>query len=267
LNKTVVLKAPPAPAPVPPGRQSQLFRATRMMPRPSTHPLMGPMYWACSDLLVLASQAAQGVLSTSAPELRQRLSDLLAAMTRRGQSSGITPEDLRDASYAIMALLDEILVKANWPGRQEWQASPLQFIHFRENTAGDNFFRRIDALAEQPHRAHVLQVYFLCMALGFQGRHAMGVVAEWDVVFRRVSALLAGSTLPSEILSPHGVPPDAGRTFLQREAPIVRVALALFAVACLLFVTLRIVRSIELARAIEPMRAYAGAPLLPPKKR
>src|SRR5580658_4659563 len=214
-------KAPRIPSipPLPPsGRQGSVLRrstATRMMARPSTNPMMAPMYWACSDLMILAAQIGQGAVSMSVADLRRKLDELIADMTRRGQSAAITPEDLRDASYAIIALFDEILVKANWPGRQEWQASPMQFIQFRENTAGDNFFRRAEVLCDQPHRAHVLEVYFLCMALGFQGRYALSnSLAECDAFYQRIGGVLAGSTQPSEVLSPQGVPPDAGRTLL-----------------------------------------------------
>jgi len=216
------------------------------------------MYAASSELLILASQVAEGAATASAADLRRKLTDLFAAMNERGQTAGIRPDDLNDAAYAIMALFDEILVKVTWPGRPDWQASPLQFIHFRENTAGDNFFRRAEALCEQPQRAHVLQIYFLCMGLGFQGRYAMGSDVECEAFYRRLSSVLASATLPSDVLSPHGIPPDAGRTILQREAPLVRLGLACFAAALLAFGVLRIVRSVELSHALDPMKSYAG---------
>jgi type VI secretion system protein ImpK len=258
LNKTVVLSVPTA---APSGRPNPFFRkgSTKMvLTRPKTHSLMAPMYWACADLLLFASQAAQGAVSVPAPDLRRQLGDLIAAMFKRGAASGIAPEDLENASYAIVALFDEILVRMNWPGRQEWQANPLQFLHFRENTAGDNFFRRAEALCIQPHRAHVLQIYFLCLALGFQGRYAMGNIAECEAFYQKAWLALLGSTLLTDQLSPHGIPRDAGRTLLQRQAPIARLGLACFVFACLVFLIFRIVRSVELSHVLGPMRTYAS---------
>lgn len=262
MNKTMVIQVPNPGQPAPPGRPGPFSRraeGTRMMVRPTLNPLMSPMYWACCDLLVLVSQVAEAAATATATDLRRKITDLFAMMNERGQAAGIRPDDLTEASYAIMALFDEILVKVAWPGRQEWQASPLQFIHFRENTAGDNFFRRAEALAEQPQRAHVLEIYFLCMGFGFQGRYAMGNPAEGEAFYKRMAGVLASSSLPAEVLSPHGVPPDAGRTLLQREAPIVRLGLALFAAAILLFIVLRVVRSVELSRALDPMRSYGSS--------
>lgn len=220
---------------------------------------MAAMYWASGDLLALACQLAQGAVPSSAVQLRTNLADLFAQMRAKGSAAGIVPEDLADATYAIMALFDEILVQTNWPGRGEWQSSPLQFEHFHENTAGENFFRRAEAFSQQPHRAHVLQIYFICLCLGFQGRYGMGQAAELESFQRRISAAVSASTLPSDILSPHGTPPDAGRSLLQREAPIARLGLACLAAAFVIFCLLLLARTVQLSRALEPMRVYRHA--------
>jgi type VI secretion system protein ImpK len=217
------------------------------------------MYWACSDLLTLASQLALGATPPSAVELRRHLGQLFASMQARGRSAGIAPEDLQDASYAIMALFDEILVQANWPGRLEWQSQPLQYVHFHENTAGDGFFRRTDALLKQSHRAHVLLVYFLCLSLGFQGRYAMGGGAGLAPMYDAIGATVGYFLPPTEQLSPHGEPSDAARGLLQREAPIVRVALGMLGMALLVFIVLRLVTSSMVSSAVQPMRDYASS--------
>ena len=261
MNRTVAIDTraggpfPPTPTPAagqpPPGH--------RVMARPAPHPLAGPMYWACSDLLTLASQFALGATPPPAAELRRHLGELFAAMHARGRSAGIVPEDLNDATYAIMSLFDEILVQASWPGRLEWQSQPLQYIHFNENTAGEGFFRRTDALLRQPHRMHVLLVYFLCLGLGFQGRYAMGNGAGLAPIYDTIGATVGYFLPPSEQLSPHGEPSDGTRGLLQREAPIVRLALAMLGAALLVFVVLRLVTSSTVSSAVQPMRDYAGA--------
>jgi type VI secretion system protein ImpK len=215
------------------------------------------MYWACADLLTLASQLAQGASPPSAVELRQQLSQQFATMHARARASGIAAEDAIDAAYALMALFDEILVQARWSGRVEWQTSPLQYVHFHENTAGENFFRRIDVLVAQPHRAHVLLVYFFCLGLGFQGRYAVGGGAGLAQVFETIGAILAPSLPPAEVLSPHGEPSDAVRSILRREAPIVRAALVFFVLALLIFVGLRLTLSSQTSGLVQSMHAFA----------
>jgi type VI secretion system protein ImpK len=219
------------------------------------------MYWASVDILTLAGQLAQGAVPATAAQLRTNLDELFLAFNEKGAGLGLVPEDLTDARYAFMALFDEMLVRTNWPGRSEWQAAPLQFQHFQENTAGENFFNRAEALCNQPHRAHVLQVYFLCLSLGFQGRYAMTHPGELEAAYRRIAAAVQSSSIPAEVLSPHAIPSDAGQTLLQREAPIVRLGLGCFAAALLFFSLLYVVRSIQLRHALEPMRVYSTAPL------
>jgi type VI secretion system protein ImpK len=214
------------------------------------------MYWACADLLTLASQFALGAVPPSAAELRQHLSQLFATMHARALASGIAHEDANDAVYALMALFDEILVQAPWSGRVEWQRSPLQYVHFHENIAGENFFRRTDVLLGQPHRAHVLLVYFLCLGLGFQGRYAVGGGAGLAPVYETIGAMVSHSLPPAEVLSPHGEPVDAVRSILRREAPIVRTALAFFLLALLAFVGLRLLLSAQVASAVQPMHDF-----------
>jgi type VI secretion system protein ImpK len=267
VNKTVRLDAPrpvpgrPQPQSGPPmAPPSQVFRpgvrgAAGRGAGP--HPLAEPMYWASADLLTLASQLAQGALPPSATDLRNQLSRLFSEFHTRATSAGIAPEDAIDAAYAMMALFDEILVQAQWPGRLEWQTSPLQFVHFHENVAGENFFRRIDVLLGQPHRTHVLLVYFLCLSLGFQGRYAVSGGAGLSQVYELVGATVASSLPPAEVLSPHGEPTDAVRSLLQREAPIVRVALACFMLALAVFGGLHLVLSSQVENAVQPMHDFA----------
>jgi type VI secretion system protein ImpK len=267
VNKTVRIEQPPRVpgqsqppiAPQPPQQPFGRFTVPSIARPAAVHPLAEPMYWACADLLTLASQLALGATPPSAPELRQHLSQLFATMHGRALSNGIAPEDANDAIYAIMALFDEILVQARWSGRLEWQTSPLQYVHFHENIAGENFFRRADVLLGQPHRTHVLLVYFLCLGLGFQGRYAVGGGAGLGAVYETIGAAVSRSLPPAEVISPHGEPADAVRSLLRREKPIVRVALGFFLLALLAFVGLRLTLSSQMASTVQPMRDYAAS--------
>ena len=252
--------SPPPPAPSgPPPRQTFPQTSRPGAPRPAVHPLTEPMYWACADLLTLASQLGLGATPPAAPELRNHLSRLFSEMHARALAAGIVAEDAFDAAYAMMALFDEILTQARWPGRAEWQTAPLQFVHFRENIAGENFFRRVDVLLRQPHRAHVLLVYFLCIGLGFQGRYAVGGGAGLAQVYEAIGTSVGYALPPADVVSPHGEPADAVRGLLQREAPIVRLALGCLLFALLVFGGLRLVLSSQVASAVQPMHDFAGS--------
>ncbi len=220
---------------------------------PAVHPLAEPLYWASVELLTLASRLDPGALAehTSA-DMRRILAELFAGMDQRARAAGIAPEDVQDATYAIMALFDEILVQTPWPGQSDWRAQSLQFRHFHENTAGENFFARANALLQQPHRAHVLTIFFFCLALGFQGRYAMNGGAQLTAFYELVGAAVGHVVPPSEAIGPHAHPPDDERRLLQREKPIVRLALAFFGATLLLFVILRVALASRLSHAEQP---------------
>ena len=245
----------------PPPRRPTFFGMTmggRAAPT-IAHPLMAPMYWACTDLLGMIPELASARGSLPMPsELRSAVERQLSTMGERARYAGIVPEDILEAQYAIVALIDELLARVQgWPGQAEWRTRPLQFTRFNENTAGENFFRRLAILEEQPHRAHVLQIYFLCMAVGFQGRHAVTGGDGLAAIYDRVGMRVAQASGP-DVISPRGEPNER-RGMLQFEAPLVRLGLGFFGAALLVFIVLRVALSIQVREATRPMRDYATA--------
>jgi type VI secretion system protein ImpK len=178
-------------------------------------------------------------------------------MEAQAHANRLTPEDVHDMQYALVALLDEILVHANWPGRLDWYRSPLQLVYFRENTAGENFFRRASAFAAQPHRAHVLLIYYYCLALGFRGRYGATDGAGLAQAYEGIGAALEPHLEPCEPLSPHGEPPDRGG-LLHADAPVIRIGLAFAAISLVLFLLLRVSLSFQLSRTTGRMHAYSS---------
>lgn len=221
------------------------------------HPQMAAMYWACSDVLGMVPYLIATQTSLPSPqELRKTVEQVLATMMERARSSGIAPEDAADAQYAIVALIDEALANARgWLGHSEWRAKPLQLARFNENTAGENFFRRLAVLETQPHRVHVLQIYFLCMAIGFQGRFAISGGEGLAPIYERIGGRV-GQALGSDVISPHGEPTEP-RGILRAEAPLVRIGLGCFGLALLVFAVLRIALEVQVHEAVRPMRDYA----------
>lgn len=198
------------------------------------------MYWACGEVLSLGAQLAEAPGLPSPDILKRRIGTLLEDMDRRGTERGIPKRDLDDAKYAIVAFIDEQLFRAPWQGQQEWMLEPLQLVYFNENTAGEGFFERLDALERDPSRVHVLEIYFLCLALGFLGKYAVRGGEGLGAVMDRLVGVLGRATPHGDVLSPHGLPADTGRTRARREAPILFLAGGLVALAILLALGLKI---------------------------
>ena len=199
------------------------------------------MYWACGEVLSVGAQLAEAPGLPSPDILKRRIGTLLEDMERRGLELGIPKRDLDDAKYAIVAFIDEQLFRAPWAGRQEWMLEPLQLVYFNENTAGEGFFDRLDALERDPARLHVLEVYYLCLTLGFQGKYAVRGGEGLGVTIDRLVGILARATPQGDVLSPRGAPPDAGQGRAKRETPVLLLAGGLVALAIVVAIVLKLV--------------------------
>ena len=192
-----------------------------------TSSLLAKMYWACSDPMTLASQLSAARDLPSPDVLQRRVSSLFDQMARKCREAGIPDEDANEAKYAIAAFTDEQIFRSAWPGRSQWMGQPLQLIYFNENTAGEGFFQHMAQLQTQPSRAHVLEIYYLCLCLGFQGQY--------------------------DAISPHGEPREAFRGLMRREMPLVGLSIAFFGLAVVVFIVLKLVLAGSVSSAATDM--------------
>ncbi len=82
-------------------------------------------------------------------------------------------ERFREAQYVLAALTDEIFLHTDWPGRESWLSTMLERGLFGTQIAGEELFRRIDALLAVRTGAAVdlATVYYMALGLGFEGRY------------------------------------------------------------------------------------------------
>jgi type VI secretion system protein ImpK len=205
-----------------------------------TPDLIEKTYWACADLLSLATQVGKAVDLPPPEELAARISDMFERMTRKCRELGVPEEDAREARYAICALLDEQILGSQWPGRNYWVSRPLQLAFFNENTAGEGFFTRLDTFRRNDQRANVTAIYYVCLQLGFQGKYAIARGEGLSQLSEQI-ALELGRQLPSsELLSPSGEPRDRARSSVRRDLPIVAAGLGIVALALVILVIFKV---------------------------
>ena len=167
-----------------------------------------------------------------AQTLHGRLCWFVDQMIHKGQELGVSQEDLGDITYAIVALADEVVLGI--PAvRDFWMYNLLQLRYFNENVAGENFFYRLDLLKNNPQRYPALQVYYICLLFGFQGRYR---VRGGEVELQRITDQLQHDlqrfkVIEEETLSPRGARPaeDLGRA--RRTLPVLGLSLAAIGLA------------------------------------
>src|SRR5262249_15328098 len=106
------------------------------------------------------------------------------------------------------ALRDSVVLHSNDPVRGEWERKSLQEELFGQTDAGVVFFEKLEELLRQrdsEQLANVLEVYLLCLLLGFEGRYSGGLRGELDNVIARTRTRIEKIRGRSRQLSPAGV--------------------------------------------------------------
>jgi type VI secretion system protein ImpK len=199
------------------------------------------MYWVCSDVLSLILQLRNSQDLPAPDILQRRVLGLFDTMMQNGREARISEQDMIDVKYALAAFADEVIYHSTWPGRTQWLNNPLQLQFFHENTAGDGFYERLDGLHTQRGRDHVTQVYFLCLALGFQGKFRLGQQDQLGAVVEGVGNHVALSVGGGEVLAPNAERRDGGSGAVRKELPFLAIALGFFVLALLVVIVLRLV--------------------------
>jgi len=179
------------------------------------------VYAACAEVLMLAVSFPQAPSMGSASELRQRLQTALDSMVGKGRAAGVPEQDLADVRFAVVAFLDEQILKSNWPGRNDWMSQPLQLVLFNQYTAGEHFFARLRSLLGEG-RLEAVAAYQLCLALGFRGQYGTGGDSNALGSFNQAALAQISRALPrSDKLGPHAVPGDRAQKVKSSNAPLI----------------------------------------------
>jgi type VI secretion system protein ImpK len=116
-------------------------------------------------------------------------------------------------------------MRSDWAGRAEWMARPLQLELYRENTAGENFFVRLRALLRAGDRPVAVEIYFLCLVLGFQGAYRDGGEPQALEKFTRAARDNLRKVLPDPSkVSPHAKPKGSTRSVKTGWGPLIVIA-------------------------------------------
>ncbi|GEL72107.1 MULTISPECIES: DotU family type IV/VI secretion system protein [Myxococcus] len=167
--------------------------------------------------------------------LHHRLRGVVDETLRRAAVLGFSHQDAQDMAYALVALIDEVVLGRPEEYRQLWM--PLQLHYFNENVAGDGFFARLNTVRKDPHRHEVLQVYYLCMLFGFQGRYRIrgGELELMTLIDTVQKDLERARPFDFDVLSPHGDRPTESLLSKRKKASMVGISAGALAVAVLFY--------------------------------
>jgi len=138
-------------------------------------------------------------------------------------AKGLCPrEDYDQARYAVCAWIDETVLAADWNHKGLWRPELLQRLYYQSADAGEKFFERLGRLGV--HQNGIREIYFLCLATGFEGRHCgpEGLAALEQLKAHHLKLLFEG---PEEVptvarLEKEGLFPEASSASALRKAVV-----------------------------------------------
>ncbi|MGS1110092.1 type IVB secretion system protein IcmH/DotU [Achromobacter anxifer] len=163
-----------------------------------------------------------------------RVQQFLADFERSAKKMDIPAEDVYATKYAFCAAVDETVLNSGFSIRDAWMLQPLQLTLFGEQLAGENFFARLEDLrAQGAPRLQSLEVFYMCLLLGFQGKYMIEGQEKLGYLTARLGdeiTLLRGKRAG---FAPHWPLPDKIAHTLKRDVPLWSIG-ALFALLGLL---------------------------------
>lgn len=129
-------------------------------------------------------ERAQGGASPNVEDERFHIEKLLnEAEARIGQS-----EEWNLAKYALVTWVDEVVVDAGFTG-DWWENNTLEYRNFRTHVRADRFFEEARKAGQMQLR-NALEVFYLCVVLGFRGFYRQRQEAELQAHARELPPTL-----------------------------------------------------------------------------
>jgi type VI secretion system protein ImpK len=128
-------------------------------------------------LIVVARLRSRKFALGDSAVFRTQIRKALQQAEHTAQVLGYSQDDIRLSSFAVVSLLDETILNSSNPAFRDWAQKPLMLDLFGTLTAGETCFEHMRAIAKRPESkfaTDLLEIYVLCLMLGFRGRYSSG---------------------------------------------------------------------------------------------
>lgn len=151
-----------------------------------------------------------------------------------------TADDVFLCKFAFCALVDETMLMTPSAARDAWERQPLQLELFGEQLAGERFFQHLEELrSSNPPRLQVMEVFHMCLLLGFQGQYVIEGSEKLNYLSGRLGNEIAHLKGKRASFAPRWAPPDQVMHTLRHEVPLWVIASVFACLGLLAFMGLR----------------------------
>ena len=196
----------------------------------------------------------------NADVFRNQVLNAIKTAEQNARTRGYPDEDVRLGSFAMVAFLDESILNLRKPVFNDWVRKPLQEELFGRHVAGEVFFENLQEILgrrDSPEVADLLEVYYLCLLLGYLGRYSITSKGDLRALMGQTEDKIKRIRKSNAELSPSWALPNETAGPL-RSDPWMRRLLIVLAVFGIVTVLLYPVYRISLSSGVSSLRQLSG---------
>lgn len=181
-----------------------------------------------------------GQMPSTAELLLAQVKSFLVEVDKNATKLKVSPKDLRLITYAFCTTLDEVILRSDSLLRFDWQRRPLQLIYFGDQLGGERFFTQLEiARSDGSNRLQVLEVFHMCLLMGFQGKYFFEGIDALSLLTKRLGEEVAHLKGKRSSFAPRWSAPDKVTHQLRNEVPLWVVCCVFALLGTLAFIGLR----------------------------
>lgn len=175
-----------------------------------------------SECLILILQLRATNDYGNAAALKERVGEMFERFEKEARSGGIDGAKSKSSKFALVAFLDETIISSQWSEKDAWLSEPLQITLFDTFNAGEEFFTNLIELRERTtNNKDVLEIYYLCLALGFKGKYQLQSPENLRRVIDDLNMELHPEMYQTiDAISPNAKPQDGIIQYSQSKFPL-----------------------------------------------
>jgi len=200
---------------------------------------------------------------SNADAFRAQVLNAIRVADQQARARGYTEDDIRFATFAVVAFMDESVLNLRKPIFKDWVRRPLQEELFGRHVAGEIFFDYVNQILgrrDAPETADLLEVYQLCLLLGYQGKYSISSKGDLRALMGQIEDKIQRIRQGTASLSP-GWPLANETATGPRVDPWIKRLTIIFAVVAGLTLLLFVVYELSLAsgaRTLEDISTPGG---------
>lgn len=133
---------------------------------------LNPLERAAGPLLALLTRLRSTLSHPMPASLRAQLLAYLRQYEDQAREAGVSQDEIMLGRYVLCTALDEAVLSTPWGSGSEWGKQSLLITLHNEAWGGEKVFQLLEhCLQNQRQRLHILELLYLCMSLGFEGRY------------------------------------------------------------------------------------------------